>query len=196
MTQRSTMRKKYLWAILLAMFLGLATMIALLKIDLNCENNVATPSTYEEAYAQAYDYYDKGEKRGFLTLYLWQSEKTKRCYQLAANRFSLALSMEPDHRDALTNRAAAYTVLEQYDKAIDDYLLVLEINSGDFYARLGIAQVYEKSGQLAQAAAKYEEALAFMRHSQYWLQFRPETIVQTEKRLENIRAALDKMNDQ
>lgn len=195
MFQKSTISKRYLAIGLLAVFLGLAAMIALLRVDLNCDIHVETPMTYADAYTQADDYYVKGEKRGFLTLYLWQSEKTKQCYQLAANRFSLALSMEPNHRDALTNRAAAYTVLEQYDKAIDDYLRVLEINSGDFYARLGIARAYEKSGQLEQAAVKYEEALEFMRHSQYWLQFRPETIAKTEERLENIQEALNKMND-
>lgn len=186
------MSKKYKWVALFAVFLGLAVMLALQGVDLTCDNNVETPTTYAEAFAQAYDYYDKGEKRGFLTLYLWQSEKTKRCYQLAANRFSLALSMEPNHRDALTNRASAYRSLEQYDKAIEDYLRVLEINSGDSYARLGIAQAYEKSGQLEQAAAQYEEALAFMRHSQYWLHLHPATIEETQEKLENIQEALDK----
>ncbi len=167
MIQKSTVSKKYIRVILFVVLLSAAIVMTLRQVDLTCNSSVEIPATYMEAFNQGYEYLAKGETRGFLSLYLWQSDKTKRCYQLAADSFSLAVSIRPNDRGALTNRAGTYLALEQYDKAIDDYLRVLEINAGDFYARLGIAQAYEKSGQLEQAAVKYEEALEFMSHSQY-----------------------------
>ncbi len=173
--------------------LGLVTVIFQRNIDLTCKVNPGTtgfPKTYGEAFDQGNEYYSKGETRGFFYLYMWTPAKTKQCYQLAVTSFSQALSIEPDHRDALTNRAVAYMSLEQYDNAINDYLRVLEINPQDFHARNGIARAYEQSGQLELAALKYEEAIQFMRNSEYWTQFHPDTIEVYQMRLDNIKKSL------
>lgn len=192
MFQRSMLKKHTLY-IMLTILLSLTIIFTLRMVDLTCNDFPGTakmPKTYTEAYDQADDYYSKGEIRGFLYLYIWMPDKTKQCYQLAVNGYSRALSIEPNHRDALTNRAAAYMNLEQYDNAINDYLKVLEINSQDQHARLGIARAYEKSGQLEIAEIKYEEAVQFMKDSAYWTQLHPDSIKEYQTKLESIQETL------
>lgn len=169
-------------------------MIFVLQIAfLSCNKPSRLPKTYIEAYDQGSAYLSKGEVRGFLVLYSWMPKGAKQCFQLAANSYTQALAIESksDQRGALSNRAVAYTYLEEYDNALNDYLQVLEINAGDFYARLGIARVYEKSGQLALAALKYEEAIQFMKITPYWVNLHPDQIAETEEKLEIIQKMLD-----
>jgi len=80
--------------------------------------------------------------------------------------------------------------LEQYNRAIDDYLKVLEINSQDQHARLGIARAYENGGQLEIAILKYEEAVQFMESSGYWTQLHPDSIEKYRAKLEYLQNTL------
>jgi tetratricopeptide (TPR) repeat protein len=128
--------------------------------------------------------------REFLLLGLWQSDKAKQCYLMAIENYNQALNIEPDHADALSNRASVYMSISRYDNAIDDYLKVLDINPQEQHALLGIAQAYEESGQIESAVLKYEEAVQFMENSEYWTQLHPDLIEKYRTKLEHLQATL------
>lgn len=159
---------------------------------LSCDTFSTRPGTYSEAFKRADDYYSKGEKREFLSLYLWQSDEAKRCYTLAVDSYSRALRMEPHHADALANRASTYLSLEDYDKALADYRAVLELNPQDHHARLGIALAYEKSGQLESAVIAYQKAIEFMEASSYWTSFHPDSIEEYRTKLKNLQELIQR----
>lgn len=186
---------------IVALYFCLFCLMALILITtwhidrrLTCEGDVqeiAEIETYMEAYMMGSSYNSKGEARGFLTLYKWQSAKVLDCYHLAAESYSRALALNPGRLDALTNRAAAYASLGLYDKALNDHLTVLEINPEHETVRLSLAVTYEKSGQLETAVLQYEEAIAFMENSVYWQQLQPDTIDRYRARLNRLRQSLE-----
>jgi tetratricopeptide (TPR) repeat protein len=186
MAQR-IINRKHLF-VFLAVLSSVFLTFAIHKIDksLTCNVPATTPISYFEAYERASNYSAKGQKREFLSLYLWQSDEARQCYTLALANYNYALSLEPNHADALANRASTYISLAEYDKAIDDYRAVLEINSQDHYARLGIALAYEKSDQLELAVLAYEEAINFMKSSSYWTHFHPDAIDEVQTKLDNL----------
>lgn len=178
----------FLGIVLLALSVG-----AIERGFFSCAPPSKMPATYPETFEQASDYYATGAKREFFFfLYLLESEAARQWYSLAVDTYTHALSIEPAHRDALTNRANAYISLEEFDKALEDYRTVLEINSGDQHARLGIARAYEKSGRLELAILHYEEAIQFMKGSGYWTYFYPERIEEYQARLENLQEIAQK----
>lgn len=184
--------RKNMLFVLPAILLSLVIALIVYQVDksLSCDVGQKTQETYIEAFDKGNDYYSNGEIREFLYLYLWKSDKTKQCYTLAVNSYSRALAIESEHTDALANRASAYISLGQYDKAIEDYLMVLEINPQDQYALLGIAQSYEKGGQLELAVLKYGEAVRFMESSEYWRKLHPDSIKEYQAKLDSLRKML------
>ena len=77
--------------------------------------------------------------------------------------------------------------LGEYDKAIDDFLKILELNPDNQHARNGLARAYEESGDRETAVLKYEEAITFMENSDYWQQLHPTTIEAYRARLVYLR---------
>lgn len=152
---------------------------------------IETPKTYLEAFDKGMEYSSKGQAREFLYLYLWKPDKAKQCYELAIRSYNQALAIEPEQRGALSARAATYMDARQYNKAVDDFLKILKINSQDQHARLGIASAYEKSGQLDIAILKYEEAIQFMESSEYWTQLHPDSIEKYRAKLEDLKNSQD-----
>lgn len=72
-------------------------------------------------------------------------------YAEAVDLYSRAIDMEPSNKIFLSNRAAAYSLMGNHEKAINDCLTAIEIDPGysKAYSRLGHAyfqlQNYEKS---------------------------------------------------
>lgn len=177
------MRKKHVFLFFGALLSVVLFFMVTVGAGLTCDVFPEKPDTYMEAFERANDFYSRGEIKEFLYLYLWKPEQ---CYALALEMYSRALGIEPNHADALANRASAHLKLEQYDKAIDDYREILEINPQDQHARLGIALAYEKSGQLELAVLEYEAAIVFMKGSGYWVQLHPDSINEYQMRLRNL----------
>lgn len=66
-------------------------------------------------------------------------------YKKAIQAYNRHLEMKPAHEIAIYNRGRAYEELGQYDKAVDDFLRVIEINPRNIGAYLSYGkQFYRK----------------------------------------------------
>ena len=163
------------------------------------DTDIATISSYDEAFNLGHRYVGKGGSRQFLAgglwQTLWQPKKATQCYELAYQSFDRAVELRPKQRDAIHNRAATLASLGADEAALDDYYHILTLNEGDYHARLGIARSYERMGELETAVRYYEEALEFMESSDYWLQIQPGRIEETRSHIERLRQSLEKSNE-
>eukprot|EP01012_Entosiphon_sulcatum_P029009 TRINITY_DN3523_c0_g1_i2.p1 TRINITY_DN3523_c0_g1~~TRINITY_DN3523_c0_g1_i2.p1 ORF type:complete len:266 (-),score=53.28 TRINITY_DN3523_c0_g1_i2:31-828(-) len=80
-------------------------------------------------------------------------------YREATNYYTKAIELEPTNHIFFANRAAAYTHLKEYKKAIDDCerSVALDANYSKAYSRLGTALFYE--GSYARAVENYQRAV-------------------------------------
>eukprot|EP00808_Paulinella_micropora_P013050 g41752.t1 len=84
----------------------------------------------------------------------------KRDYAQAVSCFGEAIGLTPDNKELYSNRAAAYTKLEQWEEAVADANTCIKLDPswGKGYSRLGMA-LYTK-GDYALAVAAYAQGLA------------------------------------
>lgn len=86
-------------------------------------------------YIKAMKYIDKAisinPDRKYYYFYKGEINSDHKKYELAIKSFSDALKIDPYYAPALEKRGMAYEDLNQYEKAIEDYLSVKELRGGD-----------------------------------------------------------------
>lgn len=65
-------------------------------------------------------------------------------YERAAERYSEALKLDPNHNESLIRRAFCYNALKQYDKSVEDYSAILKSDPNNINALLSRGGAYSK----------------------------------------------------
>lgn len=79
-------------------------------------------------------------------------------YELALHYFNKALSIDPNLVGVIYNRGNLYSALHEWDKAIADYNLAIELNPQYYeaYIHRGIVYLEQKQDALAAIALLYQ----------------------------------------
>lgn len=101
-------------------------------------------------------------------LYLWAGEYDKSMYKKGLNECEIALELDENHEYALTWYGLIYMGQEKYDKALEPFLRVIELNADNAWPMLNdnlkkayyySAEAYLKLGQIEEAFAHAEERM-------------------------------------
>lgn len=103
-----------------------------------------------QAQNSAKDYYKNGNK-----------EYKKAMFAESIASFSKAIQLDDKYIDAYFNRALAYTDTDQFEKAIEDYDVVNQLDTENTNAWLGNGELNFKLKNYAKAAEKYAQYLSF-----------------------------------
>ena len=113
----------------------------------------------------------------------------KRDYEKALGHCNRALTMNPQHTSALINRGNTYRLQEEYDKAIADYNLSLEVvPEGDRY---NPPMAYFNRGLVYSAREEYEAAIKDFDKS---LEYNPDDALAIRHR-DKAQKALEELNN-
>ena len=123
-------------------------------------------------YDKAMEYLEKAsgkeEDRGVVYLKMGLCYEGKGNYREAVLKFGEALKLSTDnaHTKAIiySQRARNYIALEEYDLALDSFLLSKELNPEDGITYLNIGVCYKKLGRYREGQAALEEALKFCKN--------------------------------
>lgn len=88
-------------------------------------------------------------------------------YRDAIAELSLAIELDPSLSAAYYDRGRAFARIEQWDRAVDDYTVVIRLGGMErlhAYQQRGL--VRQRKGELAKAISDYGEALAIASQSQ------------------------------
>jgi len=88
----------------------------------------------------------------------------RRDYDRAIEHFTLAITIDPAFAEAYNQRAIAKFLLERYPECIHDCRKCVELMPCHFGALAGLGHCHAHEGQLTQALACYEKALAINPH--------------------------------
>ncbi len=118
-----------------------------------------TDRKYDEAFADLLLAQTKGMKDAKIPYYMGVVKFQLVDYTLASEYFSDAIAQKADYAYAFNDRASAYRMLKEYDKAIADYQMAIEIMSDKaiFYNNLGSA--YRKKEDYKAAILAYTKAI-------------------------------------
>jgi tetratricopeptide (TPR) repeat protein len=78
----------------------------------------------------------------------------------AIDQYNKALQIDPDSIPVLSQLAAIYESLSQFDRAITYYRQIVKLHQDDANARIKLAGAMMKQGNIEQAIAQYQKALA------------------------------------
>ena len=77
----------------------------------------------------------------------------------AIEQFTAVIEAEPNFAEGYNQRAIAYFLLEEWDKALEDCQQTIKLNPHHFGALAGMGHVYLKLGQIDDAVDAYKQAL-------------------------------------
>lgn len=87
-----------------------------------------------------------------------------RDFDCAFDHFNRALEICPDFAEAYNQRATAWYLLENYDRAAADYQRAAELMPYHFGAWSGLGHCYAHLGRIPDAIAAYERAISINPH--------------------------------
>lgn len=80
-------------------------------------------------------------------------------YDLAIDAFYTSIKLDPNFLDSYYNLGVLYEYTKQYDKALDTFKALLSRNPEDDEAKLKVAQIYQKKGDLS-SSLSYVNAIS------------------------------------
>ncbi len=84
--------------------------------------------------------------------------------EVAIERFSMAIEVDPGFAEAYNQRAIAYSLADRFEEAITDYQSTLKLEPQHFVAMANLGHCYCNLGDFMHAHHCYEQALALNPH--------------------------------
>ena len=88
-------------------------------------------------------------------------------WEQAILEFTKAIDLDPDYREAYSERAYAYYQKGEYDKALSDSNKIIELNPEDPFAYFNRGIAYKALGKKAEALADFEKCIELSPNSPY-----------------------------
>jgi tetratricopeptide (TPR) repeat protein len=118
------------------------------------ENYLKAQESIEKAIAIDPDYFDYWIDYG---LYLrFRGKKTE-----AINAWSKAIELRSDYFLSYAYRASLYDELEEYEKSLEDYKMIVKLNPKYYYAYENMGMLYFKKGLWQASILCFEKALEY-----------------------------------